>query len=56
MGNGMVLNPVRACMVRSPGDYRWSSYRAMTGEDAAPEWLETRPIFLPEPRVTHCLH
>jgi putative transposase len=22
------LNPVRACMVRDPGDYRWSSFRA----------------------------
>jgi len=31
-------------MVRSAGDYPWSSYRAMTGEDAAPEWLETRTI------------
>jgi REP element-mobilizing transposase RayT len=40
----VVLNPVRARMVRSAGDYPWSSYRAMTGEDAAPEWLETRTI------------
>ena len=41
----VVLNPVRARMVRSAGDYPWSSYRAMIGEDAAPEWLETRAIF-----------
>ncbi|MFB1490710.1 MULTISPECIES: transposase [unclassified Thiocapsa] len=40
----VVLNPVRARMVRSPEDYPWSSYRAMIGEDAAPEWLETRAI------------
>lgn len=40
----IVLNPVRARMVRSAGDYPWSSYRAMTGEEAAPEWLETRTI------------
>ena len=40
----VVLNPVRARMVRSASDYPWSSYRAMTGEDAAPEWLETRAI------------
>jgi putative transposase len=40
----VVLNPVRARMVRSPEDYPWSSYRAMVGEDAAPEWLETRAI------------
>ena len=25
----VVLNPVRARMVGSPGDYAWSSYRAM---------------------------
>jgi putative transposase len=40
----VVLNPVRARLVRSAGDYPWSSYRAMTGEDAAPEWLETSTI------------
>ena len=38
----VVLNPVRARMVPSPGDYPWSSYRAMIGEEAAPEWLERR--------------
>jgi hypothetical protein len=31
-------------MVPSAGDYPWSSYRAMTGEDAAAQWLETRAI------------
>ena len=40
----VVLNPVRARIVRSASDYPWSSYGAMTGEDAAPEWLETRAI------------
>jgi len=40
----VVLNPVRARMVRTPGEYPWSSYRAMIGEEAAPEWLETRWI------------
>jgi REP element-mobilizing transposase RayT len=40
----VVLNPVRARMVRSAGDYPWSSYRAMLGKDAAPEWLATRAI------------
>jgi hypothetical protein len=38
----VVLNPLRARMVRSPGDYPWRSYRAMIGEEAAPEWLERR--------------
>ena len=40
----LVLNPVRARMVRTPGDWPWSSYRSMTGEEAAPAWLETRSI------------
>ncbi len=40
----VVLNPVRAHMVRSPEDYPWSSYRAMVGLDEAPDWLETRWI------------
>lgn len=40
----VVLNPVRARMARTPAEYRWSSYRAMIGEEAAPEWLETHSI------------
>ena len=40
----VVLNPVRARMVRTPAEYPWSSYRAMIGEVTAPEWLETRWI------------
>ena len=40
----VVLNPVRARMVRRAGDWPWSSYRAMVGEAAAPEWLQTRGI------------
>lgn len=37
----VVLNPVRARMVREPGAYAWSSYRAMVGEAAVPPWLAT---------------
>lgn len=37
----VVLNPVRARMVRDPGKWRWSSYGAMIGAVAAPEWLAT---------------
>lgn len=37
----VVLNPVRAGMVRDPGNWPWSSYRAMMGTEAAPEWLAT---------------
>jgi len=40
----LVLNPVRAGMVHNPGDWPWSSYRAMIGEKLAPEWLETHWI------------
>lgn len=37
----IVLNPVRAGMVRSVRDWPWSSYRAMTGQVARPDWLTT---------------
>ena len=37
----VVLNPVRAHMVKSAGQYPWSNYRAMIGKCAAPAWLET---------------
>ena len=37
----VVLNPVRAGLVRSAQDWRWSSYRATAGDVAAPPWLET---------------
>lgn len=36
----VVLNPVRAKMVERPEDYRWSSYRATAGLEAAPVWLD----------------
>jgi REP element-mobilizing transposase RayT len=37
----IVLNPVRARMVRSANDWRWSSYRATAGQSESPKWLET---------------
>jgi REP element-mobilizing transposase RayT len=40
----VVLNPVRARMVAAPGEWPWSSYRAMIGEEPAPEWLETDAV------------
>ena len=36
----VVLNPVRAHLVDSPGKWPWSSYRAVMGEVDAPAWLE----------------
>jgi putative transposase len=35
----VVLNPVRAGMVRHPAEYEWSSYRALAGLEPAPDWL-----------------
>jgi len=34
------LNPVRAKMVESPGEFRWSSYPAFIGKVTAPAWFE----------------
>ena len=35
----VVLNPVRAHMVKSPADWPWSSYRACTGTELAHPFL-----------------
>ena len=35
----VVLNPVRAGMVREPQEWKWSSHRAMAGDVAPPPWL-----------------
>ena len=35
----VVLNPVRAGVVKHPRDYRWSSYRATAGEEAPASFL-----------------
>lgn len=40
----IVLNPVRAQMVRSAKDWPWSSYRATADMAAGAEWLATDPI------------
>lgn len=37
----VVLNPVRAAMVKDAGEWPWSSYLAMIGENEVPRWLET---------------
>ncbi len=37
----VVLNPVRARMVKTPAAWPWSSYRAMVGETPMPTWLTT---------------
>jgi REP element-mobilizing transposase RayT len=37
----IVLNPVRAQMVRSAKEWRWSSYRSTCAQADAPAWLHT---------------
>lgn len=37
----VVLNPVRANMVKDAQNWPWSSYRAMTGEAQVQSWLQT---------------
>ncbi len=37
----VVLNPVRARMVKSPGEWKWSSYRATAGLEKSEKWMET---------------
>lgn len=40
----VVLNPVRANMVERREDFRWSSYGATAGLEAAPEWLRVAAL------------
>ena len=37
----VVLNPVRAAMVRHARQWKWSSYPAMVGSASRPAWLNT---------------
>ncbi len=37
----IVLNPVRANMVNSAHQWKWSSYRATVGQSDCPDWLTT---------------
>jgi putative transposase len=38
----VVLSPVRARIIEQPGNWPWSSYRAMVGDTPTPKWLATR--------------
>jgi putative transposase len=40
----VVLNPVRAGLVRTPQDWVWSSYRATAGIQTAPPWLDVAGV------------
>ena len=37
----VVLNPIRAHMIKNIDEWKWSSYKAMIGEVPARPWLET---------------
>jgi REP element-mobilizing transposase RayT len=38
------LNPVRAKVVKEPGEYRWSSYGAYVQAKQCPAWMETAGV------------
>ena len=38
------LNPVRAGIIRDPGKWKWSSYRAHAGQANPPTWLDTAAV------------
>ena len=40
----VVLNPVRACFVRHPGEWLWSSYRATAGHVGSPRFLASETL------------
>jgi len=44
LGRYIALNPVRAGLVASAAEWRWSSYRYTAGLAAPPPWLETERI------------
>ncbi len=39
----IVLNPVRAGLVKQPSQWRWSNYRATAGHQDQAEWLAVKP-------------
>lgn len=42
----IVLNPVKAGMVRQAGRWKWSSYQAMIGARQSPDWLASDYLLL----------
>jgi putative transposase len=39
------LNPVRACIVKSPEEWQWSSFLAHTNRISSPKWLDTTGLY-----------
>lgn len=42
----IVLNPVRAGLVETPGEYPWLSYRATAGEVRGAGWLDSNTVLI----------
>ena len=42
----IVLNPVKAGIVKRAGNWQWSSYLAMTGQRESPDWLSSDYLLL----------
>lgn len=40
----VTLNPVRAELVHSPGEWPWSSYRSTAGSEPTPSWLSAATV------------
>ncbi len=49
----VVLNPVRAKMVKHPKEWKWSSYRATAGYETEPEWVENKWLLEQFGKVKH---
>lgn len=50
----VVLNPVKARLVKAPEEWLWSSYRATAGLDVRPRWLavgQALQAFSNDPRI-----
>lgn len=41
----IVLNPVRAGMVKAAQEWSWSNYRATAGMIVSPAWLQVKPVW-----------
>ena len=55
----VVLNPVRASMVPTPGEHFWSSYRSTAGLAPAPDWLRVDVAlspFCPDTTVAQAMY
>ena len=43
----VLLNPVKAGIVKDPGDWPWSSFNTSVGRCAAPDWMDLAVVLSP---------